>query len=376
MNDVQLTDLNAVADYFRQELQRGKKNFILLFAYNGTGKTLLSVAFKDIGKSGAGRDTLYFNAFTEDLFFWDNDLENDRQRVLRLNSQSSFFDGLSELEMDVKIGGFLGRYADFNFYIDYEEWFIIFFRERDAENNPVPIKISRGEENIFIWCFFLAVVQLAIDAETGSPYDWVKYVYIDDPISSLDEQNAIAVANHLVQMLKQDGNQLQAVISTHHALFFNVLCNEFRNKASKHHLKKSGGAGYSLTDTSSRPFLHHLSILVELHDAQKSGALYPHHFTMMRRVMEQTANFFGINEWSDCIRMEGDDPDRTLAKRMIDVMSHGDYSLFDAREMMEENKEHFRNIFRSFISGYPFTASLFPDESIASEASHLTPETL
>jgi hypothetical protein len=94
---------------------------------------------------------------------------------------------------------------------------------------------------------------------------------------------------------------------------------------------------------------------------------------MMRRVMEQTANFFGIDDWSDCIRMEGDDPDRTLAKRMIDVMSHGDYSLFDAREMMEENKEHFSNVFRGFIAGYPFKPSLFPEGRSSSEVSLPTP---
>jgi len=27
---------------------------------------------------------------------------------------------------------------------------------------------------------------------------------------------------------------------------------------------------------------------------------------------------------------------------MIDLMSHGDYSLYEPREMMEENKAHFR----------------------------------
>ncbi len=64
------------------------------------------------------------------------------------------------------------------------------------------IKVSRGEENIFIWCFFLAIVQLALD-EMEPPYNWVKYVYIDDPISSLDEHNAIAVANHLAKLLKR-----------------------------------------------------------------------------------------------------------------------------------------------------------------------------
>ncbi len=54
------------------------------------------------------------------------------------------------------------------------------------------IKVSRGEENIFIWCFFLAIVQLVLDE--AEAYKWVKYIYIDDPISSLDENNAVMVA--------------------------------------------------------------------------------------------------------------------------------------------------------------------------------------
>ena len=58
------------------------------------------------------------------------------------------------------------------------------------------IKVSRGEENIFVWCVFMAICELVIDeAET---YKWVKYIYIDDPISSLDDNNAIAVASDLV----------------------------------------------------------------------------------------------------------------------------------------------------------------------------------
>jgi hypothetical protein len=58
------------------------------------------MAFKDIGKQGDARDTLYFNAFTEDLFTWDNDLEGDSARVLKINSASRFFAGLAEMEMD------------------------------------------------------------------------------------------------------------------------------------------------------------------------------------------------------------------------------------------------------------------------------------
>ena len=48
-------------------------------------------------------DTLYFNAFTEDLFSWDNDLENDSERKLTLNTDSGFFAGLDSMEMDNRI---------------------------------------------------------------------------------------------------------------------------------------------------------------------------------------------------------------------------------------------------------------------------------
>src|ERR1035437_449218 len=113
-------DLNALASHLREELKN--KKFILLYAYNGTGKTRLSTAFKDLGKNGELRDTLYFNAFTEDLFYWDNDLENDRERVLKINSDSRFFAGLAEMEMDNRIRPLLNRYADFDFKIDTTVW--------------------------------------------------------------------------------------------------------------------------------------------------------------------------------------------------------------------------------------------------------------
>jgi hypothetical protein len=343
----------------------------------------LSGTFRDLGRvvnsdgETMQRDTLYFNAYTEDLFFWDNDLEYERRRVLELNTGSKFFNGLRELEMEVKVGKLLERYTDFNFYIDYDRRelpkafgdvgspllpAVTFFREREENNDPIPIKISRGEENIFIWCFFLAIVQLVLDG--AEAYKWVKYVYIDDPISSLDEHNAVAVANQLTQMLMQADAGPRVVVSTHHVLFFNVLCNEIKNKAHRHFLKNGVTPGsYSLLDTTAKPFLHHLATLVELHEVQATGALYAHHFNMMRRVMEQTANFFGLEDWRLCIKVAGDDPDKTLYKRVIDLMSHGDYSLFEPREMMEENKVHFRTIFLQFIASHPFSPTLFPNNA-------------
>ena len=77
------------------KLRESQKKVQLLFAHNGTGKTRLSKVFKELGKDGESSDTLYFNAFTEDLFHWDNDLEYDTTRVLELKESKFFkvFDG-------------------------------------------------------------------------------------------------------------------------------------------------------------------------------------------------------------------------------------------------------------------------------------------
>ncbi|MEV3823615.1 AAA family ATPase [Aeromonas dhakensis] len=377
MAPISFPNLPELAQQLRAEL--AQKKFVLLYAYNGTGKTRLSVAFKDLGKKTIHRpfrvgdsvgqpltitetqsDTLYFNAFTEDLFYWDNDLQNDCVRILKINRDSRFFAGLDELEMDNRIRPLLNRYADFDFRIDTSEWQVSFSRE--VEINGVltlaeEIKVSRGEENIFIWCFFLAIVQLAVDG--AEAYKWVKYVYIDDPISSLDENNAVMVAHHLTQILAASPQQMKAVISTHHVLFFNVLCNELRKSRKYFLTRDAGSGGFLMSETDSTPFLYHLSSLVELHQAMQSGELYTHHFNMLRRVMEQTACFFGYASWEECIKPEADDPNHTGYKRVIDLMSHGDYSLYEPRAMLPENKEHLGRVLRQFIDTHPFSVTLF-----------------
>jgi AAA domain len=359
---VSLVDL---ATHLRQEL--ANKKFVLLYAYNGTGKTRLSSAFKDLGKVNDEPDTLYFNAFTEDLFYWDNDLEEDRERKLKINPNSRFITALWELEMETRIRPFLNRYADFDFRIDTKNWEVIFSRKipnpdyfEDAENRDEErtktvnhIKVSRGEENIFIWCFFLAVVQLALD-ETEA-YKWVKYIYIDDPISSLDEHNAITVANNLAQLLKREDSQIKTVVSTHHTLFFNVLCNELK-RAKRYFLSQEKQAlGYSLRETGDTPFFHHVATLTGLYEAAQSGKL----FNMLRSILEKTASFHGYENFSACIKQDADDEDGVLHTRLINILSHGNYSLYEPKEMLEENKNYFRKILEDFIKRYPFNPALF-----------------
>ncbi len=401
MSAATFADLNALAAHLRTEL--ATKKFILLYAYNGTGKTRLSTAFKDLGKkrvttplttaagehlvTAAGEqieaevmqgDTLYFNAFTEDMFSWDNDLDGDRERVLKINSASNFFAGLGELEMDNRIRPFLNRYADFDFKIDTVTWEVSFSREVTtgvATAMVENIKVSRGEENIFIWCFFLAIVQLALDG--AEAYRWVKYVYIDDPVSSLDEHNAITVASNLAQLLKKEDSTLKTVISTHHTLFFNVLCNEL-GRANKYFLSRDKtSVGYVIRQTGDTPFFHHVAALADLYEAERSGRLFTHHFNMLRSILEKTASFHGYSSFSACIKQDAGDEDGVLHTRLINILSHGNYSLYEPQEMLEENKNYFRTILHGFINRYPFNPALFPTAAVpaATPAPALAPTT-
>jgi len=349
-------NLDNLAAHLRATLE--EKKFLLLYAYNGTGKTRLSMAFKDAGKVGEVRDTLYFNAFTEDLFYWDNDLESDSARRLKINSGSRFFKGIRDIDIEERIGEYLSRYTTFNFRIDYDQWFVSFYRE-DSED----IKISRGEENIFVWCFFLAICKMAL--EGVADYAWVKYIYVDDPISSLDDNNAIAVASDLAQLLKAHRDGHRFVISSHHALFFNVMWNELKHKNQTEsyfldHLATSGE--YSLKSTNETPFFYHVAMLRELSRVAKEGKLFTYHFNILRSILEKTAHFHGYQNFSSCLRRGDDDPDGIVFKRIVNILSHGNYSLYEPQEMLEENKEYFRRILADFLDTYPFDPELFKDD--------------
>jgi hypothetical protein len=380
-------NLKTLARKLRDVL--GGVDLILLYAYNRTGKTRLSMEFKDTGKrKNSGRaDTLYFNAFTEDLFTWENDLEEDSVRHLKINSNSVFFDGLKDLALDETIAVYLGSYADFEFDIDYDLWKVSF--SKGTEEN---IKISRGEQNIFVWCLFMAICERMIDGHVS--YQSNKYLYIDDPISSLDDNNAIAVACDLAKLLRrvasrtdENGapNPIKVVFSSHHSLFFNVMCNEIgRSKVNepkvthkRYFLHRPSGDGvYTLRSTDDTPFFHHVASLAELERAAdpNSGVLYTFHFNALRSILEKTASFFGHQDISFCLKALNNANDEALYNRAMNLLSHGRYAIQEPTVMGDDNKELFRRILRDFLTAFQFELPEILETSPAPTAQTLTPQ--
>ncbi|MCR8722107.1 anticodon nuclease, partial [Pseudomonas syringae] len=102
------------------EQLKNNKKVQLIYAFNGTGKTRLSREFKQLVAKGDGEEVfdtpaasrhkiIYFSAFTEDLFYWDNDLALDAEPRLRIQP-NSFTDWLLAMLRDLGQDGNIARY--------------------------------------------------------------------------------------------------------------------------------------------------------------------------------------------------------------------------------------------------------------------------
>jgi hypothetical protein len=371
-------DLRKLAQKLRSDFSG--YDLILIYAYNRTGKTRLSMEFKDVGKrkNKGNPDTLYFNAYTEDLFTWENDHQNDVSRHLRINTTARFFRSYSLAGLEPKIAEYLKRYADFEFRFKYEEVqqgqesfsrpTSVHFDKGEQEN----IKVSRGEQNLFIWCVFMAIFERLLSDPAS--FQSVKFLYIDDPISSLDDNNAIGVACDLAKLLRRGSTRtdqndvrtpIKIVFSSHHSLFFNVMCNEIgrskegepRVNHKRYFLHRPNEAGaYTIQATDDTPFFHHVATLAELQLAAHptNGKLYTFHFNALRSIMEKTASFFGHPDISFCLKALDNEEDRALYHRALNLLSHGKYAIHEPTEMGEDNKDLFRRMLLEFVTKFEF----------------------
>lgn len=112
----------------------------------------------------------------------------------------------------------------------------------------------------------------------------------------------------------------------------------------------------------SFPGLPELALQLRAEMAQKKFVLlYAYNGTGKTRLSVAFKGFVKTGDERDTLYFNA----FTDQKRFIDLMSHGDYSLYEPREMMEENKGHFRTIFRQFIAAHPFNPALFPNAADA-----------
>ena len=384
-----------------------KSKSSLLYAFNGSGKTRLSMAVKeklDSDELGQIQDMeidekkiFYFNAFTEDLFSWDNDLQDDWDRKLNINLDSTFLkyileDQGKENEIINLFQDYLGIFPEGNALRAKQKIILPSFQdnfttvkfsktytakngngedERITEDN---IKISKGEESSFIWSIFYTFLDEVIQTknEDQDSFPNLKYIFIDDPVSSLDERKIIEMAVDLASLIKKsnftkatdtvpNSSGLKFIITTHHPLFFNVLFNELKSDSCsrfvlEHKLQlTTGDETYHLKETSDSPFAYHLKVIDIIDEAIKENQLEKYHYNLLRSLFEKTSTFLGYKSWEEIIPESEKDE---VHRRYLNLFSHDKQSFEEFPDITEDDKEQFKVIYKSFIEKYYFNTDI------------------
>jgi hypothetical protein len=385
-----------------QELKDSNKRVQLIYAFNGIGKTRLSREFKfliepeeemEAEKSGlAGKKILYYNAFTEDLFYWDNDLENDLEPKMKIHpnlfTKWIFEDQGQEVNITKNFQYYTNEKltphlnAEYSFKNDkgkdvtvdaFTE--VTFSYERGNEEHSDNIKISKGEESCFIWSVFYSLLNqvtevLNIDEDSidqereTDAFDDLEYVFIDDPVTSLDENHLIEFAVDLADIIKKSKSELKFIITTHNPLFYNVLSNEFNNKDAesgynpgKHFrrlcLTKTEDLTYEIKVSNDSPFSYHLFLLNEVKQAAESGEIYKYHFNFMRNILEKMSTFLGYKNWGDLLEPVIGDKE-AYVKRILNLSSHSKHSGEEIVMISDDDKRMFINLVDQIITIYRY----------------------
>lgn len=166
---------------------------------------------------------------------------------------------------------------------------------------------------VFLTLLEIIIEDLTESADT-SEFSKINYIYIDDPISSLDDTNIINAAIYLSDVIgSAENTDLKFVISTHQALFYNVLYNEIRFdrriKKKVFYVMKATDEiedekqfKYLLTDVEGdSPFGYHLRVREELRKAIQDEQVEKFHFALFRNLVEKTATFLGYRRWENIL---------------------------------------------------------------------------
>ena len=355
------------------QLKECNKKVQLIYAFNGTGKTRLSRAFKELiapkneleEENGlASKKILYYNAFTEDLFYWDNDLDNDTNLKLKIHPNAFtewvFVEQGQELNVISNFQEYINNHAlTPKFNEDFSE--VTFSLKKGNDEDIENIKISKGEESNFVWSIFYSLLEQVVsvlnvpeesDRETDK-LNQLEYIFIDDPVTSLDDNHLIQMAVNLSDVIRKSESDLKFIITTHSPLFYNVLYNELKIKNNGYMLEKNEDGSYEL-DTkfgdSNENFSYHHHLIGILKRAIEENKVEKYHFTLLRNLYEKAANFLGYEKWSDLLP----DDKEVYAKRVMNFYSHRTLLNEEVKEPTEAEKQTVKVLLEHLIDNAKF----------------------
>lgn len=384
--------MSKTLEEIAKQLRDANRKVQLIYAFNGTGKTRLSRAMKNlIAPRIEGDDTparnkiLYYSAFTEDLFYWDNDLKGDGlpKLVIQPNSFTDWI--LVDQGQEVNITHVFQHYSKAALTPTFNQAYtrdnadgsktevkafseVTFTIEAGDDATTEAFKISKGEESNFIWSIFYTLLETVVaelsiaepDQRGTDQFNALEYVFVDDPVSSLDENHLIELAVNLADLIKKAPAQLRFVITTHNPLFYNVLHNELDLKKKPANdgcylLERHADGSFTLNTKygdANKSFTYHLHLRRMLEEAIAQDRVERYHFTLLRNLYEKTAGFLGHDKWGELLNTAEGNKDSYV--RLINTFSHSSLSTEQIADPTPQQKQTVKLLLDNLINNYGY----------------------
>ena len=218
------------------------------------------------------------------------------------------------------------------------------------------MKISRGEERVFVWCFFLAMMEVEGWAERQS-----HHIFIDDPVSSLDDHNIFVTASTLYDLIEKHFDERKIIIATHHVGMFSILFDWLKKGEKSSKYKKSTNAtilsgkhgAVSLENVRSDVFLYHLRVLQVLEQERKENDVRAYHFALLRQLLESVSSFLGVGRISYALERIGFDDAEELA-RIVNALAHKNVYYYESDLLVPDSLALFEKIYEKLKTQYAF----------------------
>jgi hypothetical protein len=338
---------------------------VLAYAFNTTGKTRLCVAYKDATKLEDGSHTgVYYNAFSEDLFVWDNDEDHDGadlRLTVRPSSLSKFHALLTEDNVRDKLNAYKPKFGfELRLHEDDPskgiESVSFFIPNQNPDVDQPPIKISRGEERIFVWCFFLALFEVEGWADEQS-----SHFFIDDPVSSLDDHNIFITASTLFGLIEDQHESRKIIITTHHIGLYAILYDWLLKgekagkykKVTKACILSDKSGSLSLETLREDVLLYHLRLIQVLRKAHDEDDIRSFHFALLRQVLENIASFLGVGRVNYVLEQIGfDDPNKITS--IVNTLSHKNVYYYASDLVVPDNRALLSDVLVKLQDKYNF----------------------
>lgn len=356
-----ITGFVNIVEKIKTSLDNNKERDLILYAFNATGKTRLSYEFNITSEDEERIETLCYNSIVEDYFIWNNDT-----KTMTIDKNSWMFNFILDEGLENEIIENYSLFVDTKLEpnLDFSNGLVKFKKATGDDEAQDVIKISKGEETLFKWTVFYSVLKHALEIlndkeedRSTDIFNKLKYIIIDDPVSSLDDFRIYTLSTQLLQIIEyvhEKQLHIPFLILTHHVLFYNIIVNTMKNRKEKFisYLLLKSDEDIELQELKNKePITYHLEMLKNISKALKSNQLQKSHFNIFRSILEKLSVFLGYNNWQDLFKNYSS---KKKFEKLINMNSHERYAELETKYLTQEQINAFTDGFYYFKENYKF----------------------